>query len=96
MAITATVYSKPGCPGCKWTKDLLTTRGVPFTEYDVTTDPAAYNRLSAIYADVRRGQPMSVPVTVLVSDDGVETVFGPVTRDHLKRHLRAAGSTAAA
>lgn len=90
MSLSATVYSKPGCPGCRWTKDLLVAHDVPFTEHDVEADPVAYKQLSDIFADVRRGQPMSVPVTVLVSEQGVETVFGPVTRDHLKRHVRAA------
>lgn len=90
MSLTATVYSKPGCPGCKWTKDLLTAHEVPFTEYDVTADAAAYDRLSAVFHELRRGAPMSAPVTVLVSDAGVETVFGPVTREQLGPHLRAA------
>lgn len=90
VPVTATVYSKPGCAGCKWTKDLLTAHDVPFTEHDVTTDPAAYDRLSAIFHDLRRGAPMSAPVTVLMSEQGLETVFGPVTREHLAPHIRAA------
>ena len=90
MTITATVYSKALCPGCKWTKDLLTAHDVPFTEHDVEADPVAYEQLSAIFAEVRRGQPMSVPVTVLVSEQGMETIFGPVTREHLGPHIRAA------
>lgn len=96
MSLTATVYSKPGCPGCKWTKDLLNAHGVEYVEYDVTTDPAAYDRLSAIFHDLRRGAPMSAPVTVLVGDEGVETIFGPVTREHLGPHLRAAHTATAA
>ncbi|WP_018600964.1 glutaredoxin family protein [Mycobacterium sp. 155] len=90
MSLSATVYSKPGCPGCTWSKSLLSQHDIPFIEHDVTTDPAAYDRLSAIYADVRRGQPMAVPVTVLMSEQGLETVFGPVTREHLRRWTRAA------
>lgn len=90
MTLTATVYSKPGCPGCTWTKDLLTTYSVPYVEHDVTADPAELDRLRTIFDTLRRGQRMSTPVTILVSDEGVETVFGPVTRDHLRPHIRAA------
>lgn len=96
MTVTATVYSKPGCPGCRWTKDLLTANGVPFTEHDVVADPEAYEQLRAIFHDLRRGQPMSAPVTVLMSEQGVETVFGPVTREHLGPHTRASAATTAA
>lgn len=96
MSVTATVYSKPGCAGCKWTKDLLIAHDVPFTEHDVTANPEAYEQLRAIFHDLRRGAPMSAPVTVLMSEQGVETIFGPVTREHLGPHLRAAHTATAA
>lgn len=33
-----TVYSKPVCPGCKSTKDLLTALGAEFTVVDISED----------------------------------------------------------
>ncbi|MBN3458240.1 glutaredoxin family protein [Mycobacterium sp. DSM 3803] len=92
MPLSAIVYSKPGCPGCTWVKRHLTEFDVPFIEHDVTSDPAALDRLRDLYDNHRRGQQMSAPVTLLVSDEGVETIFGPDIRRHLKQHDRAAAA----
>lgn len=90
MSLSAIVYSKSECPGCKWVKGHLAEFEVPYVEYDVQADSAAFERLRGIFNDLRRGERMSTPVTILVSDEGVETVFGPDVRSSLKRHSRAA------
>ncbi len=36
-----TLYSKPGCFGCRKTAEKFTALGVPFQEVDLTTTPAA-------------------------------------------------------
>ena len=33
-----TMYSTPTCHFCQMTKEFLTEKGVPFTNYDVSTD----------------------------------------------------------
>ncbi|NIQ96001.1 MAG: glutaredoxin 3 [Desulfuromonadales bacterium] len=35
------IYTKSYCPYCHRAKELLRIKGVPFTEYDVTSDPQA-------------------------------------------------------
>ena len=37
---TVTIYSTNYCPYCRMAKQLLERKGVPFTEVDVTDDPA--------------------------------------------------------
>ncbi len=39
--LTITLYTKPGCFGCRKTAEKFTTAGVPFQEVDLTTTPAA-------------------------------------------------------
>lgn len=39
--MTVTVYTQPACQPCLATKRLLNRNGTPFTEVDLTTDPAA-------------------------------------------------------
>lgn len=39
--LTITLYSKPGCFGCRKTAEKFTACGVPFQEVDLTTTPAA-------------------------------------------------------
>ncbi|MEO8223132.1 MAG: glutaredoxin family protein [Specibacter sp.] len=39
--LSITLYSKPGCFGCRKTAEKFTALGVPFQEVDVTTTPAA-------------------------------------------------------
>lgn len=40
-----TVYSSPGCMPCRATKRHLDRLGVPYTDVDVTVDPAAARQL---------------------------------------------------
>lgn len=39
--LTITLYSKPGCFGCRKTAEKFTTLGVPFQEVDLIATPAA-------------------------------------------------------
>jgi glutaredoxin-like protein NrdH len=41
MTRTVTVFSKPDCVQCDWTKKVFNKRGIPFTERDVTVDKEA-------------------------------------------------------
>lgn len=88
--VTATVLSQPNCAGCDWVKKSLEQHGIEYTDLNVREDPAAETMLRALYADVRRGQVPATPVTILVTPQGTETVFGPDIRSHLKRWDRAA------
>jgi len=58
------VYSSSTCPYCTMMKDYLTSKGVAFTEMNVSTDANARKELMAM------GH-MGVPVTVI---DGTEIV----------------------
>lgn len=40
-----TVYTRPGCVMCDWTKRKLAARGLAYTEIDVTTDADAEKML---------------------------------------------------
>lgn len=89
MSLSAIVYTKPGCPGCTWVTRHLAQFEVPFIEHDVTTDPAALGRFRDLYDNHRRGQRMSAPVTLLVTPEGVLTVFGADIRGHLRELTRS-------
>ena len=39
--LTITLYSKPGCFGCRKTAEKFTATGIPFDEVDLTATPAA-------------------------------------------------------
>ncbi len=39
------IYTKDYCPYCHRAKELLTIKGVPFVEYDVTRDSELENRM---------------------------------------------------
>lgn len=41
------IYTKSYCPYCRRAKELLRIKGVEFTEYDVTTDPAGEEEMRA-------------------------------------------------
>lgn len=41
--MTITVYTKPSCVQCDWTKRLFDRNGTPYQTIDITTDPAAYD-----------------------------------------------------
>lgn len=40
MTDSIVIYSKSYCPYCKGAKALLTQKGVSFTEYEISEDPA--------------------------------------------------------
>ncbi len=39
------IYTKSYCPYCSRAKELLRIKGVSFTEYDVTSDPAGEQKM---------------------------------------------------
>lgn len=88
--VSATVLSKPNCAPCLWVKRSLEQHGIDYTERDVTTDPTAERLVRDLYDTRRPGQHPSTPVTLLVSELGIETVFGPDIHSAIKRHIRAA------
>ena len=69
-----TVYSKPACPQCEFTKRHLSKLGVEHQVIDVTTDPTAV-------AVVRAMGYSSVPV--VVTDTGHWAGFRPRLMDEL-------------
>ncbi|CPT03778.1 glutaredoxin family protein [Mycobacteroides abscessus] len=87
--LSAVVFTKPGCGPCLWVKKSLEQYGVPYTDRDVTTDPAAEATLRSLYAGHRPGQHPATPVTLLATPDGAMTVFGPDIRKHLRDATRA-------
>ena len=42
-----TLYTKDYCPYCKRAKALLTSKGVTFTDYEVTEDPKKFTEMLA-------------------------------------------------
>jgi hypothetical protein len=72
-----TLLARPGCHLCDEARAIIAAvcaeTGVPWTERDVSMDPAEFRR----YAD-------SVPVTLV---DGVEHDFLRVSADRLRRAL---------
>lgn len=87
--LSAVVYTKPGCAPCTWVKRTLEQYAVPFTDVDVTADPAAEATLRMLYEGHRPGQHPSTPVTLLATPEGAVTVFGPDIRSHLRDLTRA-------
>ena len=45
--VTITIYTSTSCPYCVQAKRLLTNKGVPYTEIDVTMDPALRQEMIA-------------------------------------------------
>lgn len=71
-----TVYSKPACPQCLFTKKHLEGLGVPHTVIDVTTDANALDHVRGLGYT-------SVPV--VVTDTGHWSGFRPDRLDGLVR-----------
>ncbi|MBF9519533.1 glutaredoxin family protein [Mycobacteroides chelonae] len=90
--VSATVLSKPNCAPCTWVKRTLEQHGIEYVDRDVTTDPAAEALVRELYDSRRPGQMPATPVTLLVTDEGTLTVFGPDIRSHLKQYARAAAA----
>ena len=63
MSKKVRVYSTPGCPFCKMTKEFLSQKGVEFTNYDVTKDRDALEEMKKISGGAR-----SVPVIAVCNE----------------------------
>ena len=48
-----TIYTKPGCPYCAAAKEDLQQRGIPHTEVDAQSDPAALQCMLALNGNRR-------------------------------------------
>ncbi|GBE58010.1 glutaredoxin-3 [bacterium BMS3Abin01] len=62
------IYTKPGCPYCAAAKEDFASKGIPFTEYDVTADPAVKEEAISIAGEAK--------VPVIVEGDKVTVGFG--------------------
>lgn len=62
------IYIKPGCPYCKAAKEDMAEKGIAFTEYDVTSDPALKEKAISL-AGV-------AAVPVIVKNEEVTVGFG--------------------
>ena len=68
MSDAIVIYTKPGCPFCAAAKEDLNSKGIEYTEHDVTADENAKEeayRLSGVSA-----------VPVIVKDGEVNVGFG--------------------
>src|SRR5689334_9281619 len=83
-----TVYTTPTCPYCRYVKQFLNNKGVPFVEKDVASD-----RMAAVEM-VRRSGQQGVPVTVI----GDEVIVGfdqPALNQAVMKIRSQAGSATA-
>lgn len=62
MGKNVTIYSTPTCHFCQMAKEFLTEKGVPFTNYDVSTDAAKRQEM------IEKTGQMGVPVIVIDED----------------------------
>lgn len=69
------IYSTPTCPYCKRTKDYLTQRGIPFTDYDVAADREKAKEM------IQKSKQMGVPVIIV--DNEVIVGFNQAKLDSL-------------
>ena len=63
MSEKVRIYSTPGCPFCKMTKEFLSQKGVEFTDYDVTKNREALEEMRKITGGAR-----SVPVIAVCNE----------------------------
>ena len=79
--MSITVFSKPGCGACTWTKNILNTLDVEYVVKDVSKDQESYNEV------VELGY-MQMPV-VKIEKDGKEPVVwsGRKTETEIKEIL---------
>ena len=61
------IYTSPTCGYCTQAKEFLTQKGIDFTVFDVTSDPAALQEMKTVSGGAR-----SVPVIVV----GDEVLIG--------------------
>jgi glutaredoxin 3 len=74
-----TVYTQPDCPPCKIVKEFLRHHQIEFTEFDVSKDKAARNRLINDYRSY------STP-TVVVDDQVISGFDLPALEKLLGLH----------
>jgi len=67
--MNVTLYTKPGCPYCAAAKKYYGDQGVPYTEYDVKSDPQRAAE-AVKFADGERIVP------VIVENGSVKLGFG--------------------
>jgi glutaredoxin-like YruB-family protein len=79
MADEVIAYTDPGCPHCRRLKEYLNSRGIPFENRDVSSDPQAVE-------DLRRMNAPGVPVVRV----GNDTVVG-FDQQRLDELLRSHG-----
>ena len=72
-----TVYGKPNCVQCNFTKQYLDNHGIEYREIDVTQDEEAYNEL-------KMNGYQSVPVTAVGTLDNSWSGFRPERLAELK------------
>jgi len=79
--VNVTIYTTPDCGACHGAKNAMTRYGIPFTEVDTATDPAAraYVRDDLGY--------LSAPVTALTYRDGRVHTWGGFDLEQI-RHAR--------
>lgn len=68
MSEKIVIYTKPTCPYCRAAKEDFEDRGIEYTEFDVTSDPAIKEEA------IRLAGQASVPV--IVEGDKVTVGFG--------------------
>lgn len=64
-----TIYSTPTCPYCRMEKELLTQKGVKFTDINVAADEAKAQEM------IEKSGQMGVPVTVIADEKGQEEII---------------------
>ena len=69
------IYSTPTCPYCKRTKDYLTQKGIPYTDYDLAADKDKAKEM------IQKSKQMGVPVIIV--DDEIVVGFNQAKLDSL-------------
>lgn len=69
MSENLIIYTKPGCPYCAAAKEDFAQRGLNYTEYDVSTDPARKEEAISLAKGV-------AAVPVIVDNGEVSVGFG--------------------
>lgn len=77
MAKELILYSAPGCQGCKQVKEFFESKGVPYTERDISKDESAKKKL------VEMGF-QATPV--VMAGEKTVTGFDPAKLEELVQH----------
>jgi glutaredoxin 3 len=82
-----TIYTKTWCPYCRAAKELLDQKGVPFTEFEITKEPARHQEMLA-----KSGGNSTVP-QIFIGErhvGGCDDLYALDRRGELDRLLAAA------